>query len=192
MRKLILSMQVSLDGFIEGSDGDMSWMAKDDEEQWTDLFEMLQSVDLFLLGRVMWPEYRNYWKKALTSSTASGNEVAYAKLAEKTRHIVFSQTLNDAQWENTTIIKEPVVEEVTKIKNSPGKDIQVVGGAKLAATIIEAGLVDEYRLIINPVIIGKGKSFFRDQHSKQSLQLISTKKLLSGVIIARYHTQTLA
>lgn len=181
-----MSMQVSLDGFIEGSDGDMSWMAKNDEEQWTDLFEMLQSVDLFLLGRIMWPAYRDYWKKALTSSTASCNEIAYAKLSEKTRHIVFSQTLDDSQWENTTIIKEPVLEEVAKIKNSPGKDIQVVGGAKLAATIIEAGLVDEYRLIINPVIIGEGKSFFRNQHSKQSLQLISTKILSSGVIIARY------
>jgi dihydrofolate reductase len=186
MRKLILSMQVSLDGFVEGRDGDMSWMARDDEAQWTDLFDMLESVDLFLLGRVMWPDYRDYWKQALTSSTASPNESAYAKLAAKTKHLVFSQTMHDPGWENAAIIKGPVAEEVIKLKQGKGKDIQVVGGAKLAATIIEAGLVDEYRLTINPVIVGEGKSFFRDQHSKQFLQLISTKKLPSGVIIASH------
>jgi dihydrofolate reductase len=186
MRKLILSMQVSLDGFIEGKNGDMSWMDTDDKEQWADLFSMLQSVDLFLMGRVMWPAYRDYWKQALTSATETPNKVAYAKLAEKTKHIIFSQTLKDAGWENAAINNKPVVEEVKKIKQGNGKDIQIVGGAKLAATIIEAGLVDEYRLIINPVIVGEGKSFFRDQHSKQLLQLISTKNLSSGVIIAKY------
>lgn len=186
MRKLILSMQVSLDGFTEGPGGDMSWVATDDDNQWKDLFEMLESVDLFLLGRVMWPEYRDYWKKALTSSTASPNDVAYAKRAEKTKHLVFSQTMNDSGWENTTIIKGPVLEEVVKLKEASGKDIQIVGGAKLAATIIEASLVDEYRLTINPVILGDGKSFFRTQHSKQVLELISTKELPSGVVVVRY------
>ena len=122
----------------------------------------------------------------MTSSAASPNEVAYAKLAGKTKHFVFSQTMQDPGWENATVIKGPVAEEVKKIKQSKGKDIQIVGGAKLAATIMEAGLVDEYRLTINPVIVGEGKSFFRDQHSKQFLQLISTKKLPSGVIIARH------
>ena len=92
--------------------------------------------------------------------------MAYAKLAEKTKHLVFSQTMQDPGWENTTIIKGPVSEEVAKIKQRNGQDIQVVGGAKLAATIMGAGLVDEYRLIINPVIVGEGKTFFQDQHSK--------------------------
>jgi dihydrofolate reductase len=182
-------MQVSLDGFIEGQGGDSSWIVKDDPTVWEDLFSMLQSVDLFLLGRVMWPDYRNYWKQALTSSTASSNELAYAKLAEKTKHVVFSQTLQDPGWENTTIIKGSVVEEVAKIKKSNGKDIQVVGGAKLAATIIGAGLVDEYRLTVNPVILGEGKSFFRDQNSKQFLRPISTKNLPSGITIARFRVK---
>jgi dihydrofolate reductase len=186
MRKLILSMQVSLDGFIEGPNGDMSWLHKDDKEQWQDLFEMLQSVDLFLLGRVMFPDYRNYWKQALTNPQASPNEVAYAQLAEKTKHIVFSATMDEPAWENTQIINGDVAEEIAKLKKQPGKDIQVVGGARLAATVIEAGLVDKYRLIINPVIIGSGKSFFRDQRSKHLLELTGTKLLASGVMIARY------
>ena len=115
--------------------------------------------------------------------------MAYAKLAEKTKHLVFSQTMQDPGWENTTIFKGPVSEEVARIKQGNGQDIQVVGGAKLAATIMGAGLVDEYRLIINPVVLGEGKSFFRDQHSKQFLQLISAKNLSSGVIIVRYQVK---
>jgi dihydrofolate reductase len=186
MRKLILSMQVSLDGFIEGPNGDMSWLIKDDEELWLDLFEMLGSVDLLLLGRVMFPEYRNYWKQVLTKPGSPSNEVAYAQLAEKTNHIVFSNTMKDPEWTNTKIINGRVSEEVAKLKNQTGKDIQVVGGAKLAATVIEAGLVDEYRLRINPVIVGSGKSFFKDQNTKRFLELISTKKLKSGIVIARY------
>jgi dihydrofolate reductase len=93
MRKLILSMQMSLDGFIEGENGDATWMNTNDPEDWPDLFEMLKTVDLFVLGRVMWPGYRDYWKQALTSSTASSNEVKYARMAEKTKHLVFSNTI---------------------------------------------------------------------------------------------------
>jgi dihydrofolate reductase len=189
MRKLILAMQTSLDGYIEGPNGDMSWLDTDDDEQWQDLFEMLQSVDLFLLGSNMFPDYRNYWKQALSSPKASENEVAYAKLAEKRKHIVFSSTMQDPGWENTQIITGDVAEEVLKLKQQSGQDIQLVGGAKLASAIISAGLVDEYRLNINPIIIGSGKSFFRDQVNRHLLKHISTKVLTSGVMIARYKSR---
>ena len=186
MRKLILSMQVSLDGFIEGENGDMSWLQKENEEQWKDIFDMLETVDLFLLGRVMYPDYRDYWKSTLTNEKASPNHKAYARLAEKTAHIVFSQTLKEAGWENTRIISGPVAEEVKKIKQQPGKDIQIVGGAKLAATLIDAGLVDEYRIVVNPVIISKGKSFFCQLTNRSKLQFQLAKVLKSGVVILKY------
>jgi len=189
MRKLILMMQVTVDGFIDGPGGDMSWMKHDDPEHWADVFEMLQTVDLLLLGRVMWPDYRNYWKQALDSNSASANEKKYAQFAEKTKHLVFSNTLQDAGWQNTSIVNDPVVETIRRLKKENGKDIQVVGGAKLAATVIDAGLVDEYRLNIHPAIIGSGKSFFRDQHSKQILELLGIKTLSSGVIIASYRAK---
>jgi dihydrofolate reductase len=119
--------------------GDTNWLAKDDPEQWADVFGMLQSVDLLLLGRVMWPGYGDFWKRALTDPSASPNQVAYAKLAEKTKHLVFSNTLKDAGWENATIVNGSVAEKVARLKKEKGKDIQVVGGAKFAATIIGAG-----------------------------------------------------
>lgn len=186
MRKIILSMQISLDGFISGPDGDMSWIKTDDEEDWHDMFEMLESVDLLLLGSKMYPEYRDYWKKTLVNPDASEDDLAYARFAEKTKHIVFSNTITDPGWENTEIIMGNAEDAVKKIKKQSGKDIYLVGGAKLPASLIAAGLVDEYRLVINPAIIGSGKSFFRDQHTKHLLKPVETKILTSGIIIARY------
>jgi len=179
-------MQISLDGFVEGPGGDMSWLLKDDDEQWQDLFEMLQTVDLFLLGGGMFPDYRAFWKQALTNPQSTPNQLAYAKLADKTKHIVFSHTMKDAGWANTQLVGGSVSEEIAKIKALSGKDIQVVGGAKLATTVMDAGLVDEYRLRINPTILGGGKSIFRDQHWRYALELMGTKTLKSGVVIARY------
>ncbi len=179
-------MQVSLDGSIEGENGDMSWLQKEDPEQWSDIYEMLESVDLFLLGRVMFPDYRDYWKSTLINRDASPNHIRYAQLAEKTAHVVFSQTLKESGWGNTKILRGNVVEEVKKLKELPGKDIQVVGGAKLAATLINAGLVDEYRLVLNPVILCKGKSFFRQLTIHSRLQMLNAKTLQSGVVILRY------
>jgi dihydrofolate reductase len=179
-------MQMSLDGFIEGENGDSSWMKTNDPEDWTDLFEMLKTVDLILAGRVMWPDYSNYWKRALTSSTASPNEVAYARIAEKTPHIVFSKTMKDPEWTNAKIVSGDVVEEAKKLKQQAGKDIVTFGGAMFARTLIEAGLVDEYRLCVVSAIVAKGKSFFDGLTKKSTLELTDVKKLKSGMIVVRY------
>jgi dihydrofolate reductase len=168
----------------------MNWLQPDDEEQWDDLFTMLKEVDLFLLGRGMWAGYRDYLKKVLTAPGFSTNEVQYAQLAEKTPHIVFSHTLQDPEWENTSIAKGSVVEEISKLKQQSGKNIQLVGGATLAATVIEAGLVDEYRLLVNPVILSKGKSFFQQLHHPHPLTLTQVKKLSNGVVILTYKPST--
>ena len=181
-------MQMSLDGFIVGENGDTSWMSTNDPEDWTDLFEMLKTVDLFVLGRVMWPEYSNYWKQALTSSTMSPNEVKYARIAEKIQHIVFSKTIKDREWTNAKIESKDVVEEVKKLKQLPGKDIVSFGGAMFARTLIDSGLVDEYRLAVVSAIVTKGKSFFDGLTKKSTLELTDVKKLKSGMIVARYRS----
>jgi dihydrofolate reductase len=186
MRKLILYMHVSADGFVEGENGDMTWMQPDDEHQWSELFEFLKDVDLFLLGRGMWPGYSNHWKKALVDQSFSANEIKYAKLAEKTHHIVFSKTLKDPAWENTTVVAGDVVDEVKQIKQQAGKNIQIVGGAKFAATLIDSGLVDEYRILINPAVVTEGKSFFRQLKTRRSLELTDVQKFSNGVVLHIY------
>jgi dihydrofolate reductase len=188
MRKLILAMQMSLDGFIEGPHGDMSFLETDVSDLWGDLFEMLEEIDLLLLGRVMYPGYRSYWKDCLANPEKHlAEEVRYARWAEKAQHIVFSQTMTDPEWANTRIEKGPVVETIAKLKQQPGKNIHLVGGAQLAATVMDAGLVDEYRLNITPHIIGNGKSFFAQQHQRSKLQLIESKAAASGTLVVRYN-----
>ena len=179
-------MHMSLDGFVEGAGSDMTWFDPHDQEQWDDLFDMLEDVDLFLLGSGMWTGYRNYWKAALKDEGFSDNEIRYAKLAEVTKHVVFSKTMKDAQWENTEINSGDLVHEVKRIKGEPGENIHLVGGAKFASSFIKEDLVDEYRLLINPVILSRGKSFFDDLQNKHALDLTEVKKLNNGVLVVNY------
>jgi len=180
-------MQMSLDGFVEGANGDMSWMNKNDEEDWNHLFDMLKSVDLLLLGRGMWPDYRKYWQEALSNKgDFTEMEKKYARYAEKTEHIVFSKTLQDAGWGNTKIINGSIPEEVAKLKQKTGKDIQIVGGAQFASTLIDAGLVDEYRLGLHPAILHAGKSLFASLLKNQSLELVSSTQLKCGIVLLHY------
>lgn len=187
MRQLILAMQMSVDGFIEGPDGDMSFLETDTSDLWNDLFTLLGDIDLLLLGRVMYPGYSGYWKDCLANPQKhSAEEVKYAQWADKTQHVVFSQTMTDPGWANTRIEKTPVVETVAKLKQQPGKSIYIVGGAQLAATLMDAGLVDQYRLTVTPSIIGNGKSFFAQQHHRSKLKLTRLSKVSSGTIILYY------
>ncbi|MEP6735895.1 MAG: dihydrofolate reductase family protein [Chryseolinea sp.] len=186
MRSLILRMQVTLDGFIEGPAADMSWLQTNDPEQWDELFAMLEHTDLFLLGSGMFKDYRDYWKMSLTNPKATENEKRYAEFAEKAQHIVFSKTMKDTGWSNTVVFDGDVIAEVARLKKLPGKDIQIVGGAKLAATLIESGLVDEYILELNPVVVAGGKSFFNVLTQKKNLELKRCERLKSNVVMLHY------
>jgi len=178
-------MQMSLDGYIEGLNKDMSWVQTNNPEGWARVFEMLKNVDLLVLGRGMFAEYRDYWKKSLTSPEATSNEVEYARYAEKTKHIVFSRTLKDPQWKNTEINSGDVVQEVEKLKRQSGADIYLVGGGMFASTVLDAGVVDELRLVINPYLLGGGKSLFKDG-SKQSLELVRSTAMEGGILEVIY------
>jgi dihydrofolate reductase len=134
----------------------------------------------------MFEGYREHWKQASTNPNASANEVKYARWAEKQKHIVFSKSIKEPQWENTTINSGNAKEEVTKIKSQPGNDIYLVGGGKFASAILDAGLVDELRLTVNPWIIGAGKSLFSGNRNRHSLKLIETKRMEGDMIMVRY------
>jgi len=189
MRKIILAMQISLDGFVEGENGDVSFLNTDDHSLWEGVFKMIGNVDTCIMGRVMFPVYRDYWTGCLKpGTTATADEVKYATWADKTQHIVFSKTLKDPQWQNTKVVSGPVVDEVKKLKNSPGGDIYVVGGAMLARTILDAGLVDEYRFTIAPALIGKGKSLFDPLTRIHKLKPVKTEQLKSGSIVLNFRS----
>jgi dihydrofolate reductase len=197
MRKIIAALQVSVDGFIEGPNGELDWAMAEDEETWRDVFAMLESVDACILGRVMYPEYERYWLAVLANPTgslplsgkpATKNEIAYARWADKTPHIVVSKTLAEVEWKTARIVRD--VEEIRKLKQQPGKDMYVVGGATLVSSLMTAGLIDEVKLMVNPVILGGGKALFKDVKERKSLKLVRTKPLKSGKVSLTYRAQS--
>ncbi len=186
MRKVIVAMQVTLDGFIEGPNGELDWAMKEDEETWNDHFELMRSVDTLLLGRVMYPDYEKYWLAAPTNPSSTKNEIEYARLADKMQKIVFSKTLEKVGWKTTRIIRDHIAKEILKMKQQPGKDMVILGGAGLVSTFMNLGLIDEYHLVVNPVILGGGKPLFKDVKERRTLQLINTKTFRSGKVVLHY------
>jgi len=192
-RKIIAALEVSVDGFIEGPNGEMDWVMTEDEETWRDLFEMLAYVDTFILGRKMYPGYEQYWRAILanpertspfTGRVASKGEIDYAHFADKTPHFVLSKTLDQVDWKNTRVVRD--MEDIRKMKQQPGKDMYAVGGATLVSSLMNLGLIDELRLMINPLILGGGKALFKDVKERHSLKLIRVKPLKSGKVSLTY------
>lgn len=195
MRRMIAALHVSVDGFIEGPNGELDWVMHEDEQTWREVFETLAHVDTFILGRVMYPAYEQYWLAVLsnpggplplTGKSATKNEVAYARLADKTPHIVLSQTLDSVEWKTTRIVRD--VEEIRRLKQQPGKDMHVVGGATLVSSLMNAGLIDELQLLVNPIILGGGKALFKDVKERHALKLVRSKALKSGKVSLAYTT----
>jgi len=197
MRKIIVALQTSVDGFIEGPEGELDWAMTEDEETWKDVFAMFKSVDTCILGRVMYSEYEQYWKAVLANpggplplsgKAATKNEIAYARWANKTPHIVVSKTLDEVAWKTTRIVRD--IEKIRKLKEQPGKDIYVVGGATLVGSLMNAGLIDEVQLTVNPLILGGGKALFKDVKERKLLKLVRAKPLKSGKVSLTYRAQS--
>lgn len=179
-RKLFVSMMVSLDGFIEGPNRELDWHVQgEDFEQYCR--EMLNSIDLILLGRVSYEMMIGYWPAAEVNPS-SPTELGFARRMNELPKVVLSTTLTSATW-NTRVVKTDVPAAVRALKCTPGKDIAVFGGATIIATLREHGLVDEYRLIVTPVVLGSGTPLFRDVRERTSLRLTKTTTLSSGGII---------
>jgi dihydrofolate reductase len=190
MRKIIAALVVSVDGFIEGPNGELDWV-----DTWEDPFDLLPQIDTCILGRGMYPGYEQYWGAILanpegilpfTGKVASKGEVAYAKFAEKTPHIVLSRTLDKVSWKNTRIVRD--VGEIRRLKQQPGKDMHAVGGATLVGTLINQGLIDELRLVVHPIILGGGKALFKDVKERHALKFLGAKPLESGLIRLTYRS----
>jgi dihydrofolate reductase len=195
MRKIIAALQTSVDGFIEGPNGELDWAIAEDQETWRNVFEMLDSVDTCILGRVMHPDYEQYWLAVLANPKgplplsgvpATKNEIEYARWADKTPHIVVSKTLDKVAWKTSRIVGD--IDEIRELKRQPGKNMYVVGGATLVGSLMDAGLIDDVRLMINPLILGGGKALFKDVKGRQALKLERVNALKSGKVSLTYTT----
>jgi dihydrofolate reductase len=185
MRTLILKTTVSLDGFLEGPNGSMDWF-RTDKEDWQEEFKLYADVDTVLLGRGMYPDYTRFWRSVLAEPAKhSQDEVAYARWADKTRHIVFSRELQSADWSNTEIMRD-AVRDVPRLKQEAGKNLIVYGGAIFAGTLIDQGLVDDYHLVLQPVALGGGKPLFKNLSQRRALKRTHANALPSGAVWLAY------
>jgi dihydrofolate reductase len=182
MRKLIYSMGVSLDGFIAGPGGEIDWSAPDEELHRFHNRQM-RETGVHLYGRRLY-EAMTPWELAGERTPAPDHELEFAGIWRQTPKVVFSKTLETVEG-NARLAVGSAAEEVAKLKEQPGKDL-AVGGAGLASTLIELGLVDEYRLFVSPVVLGGGTPYFPALAERIDLELIDTRTFGSRVVYLRY------
>ena len=182
MRKLIYSMTVSLDGFIAGRAGEIDWSPPDEERH---RFHNQQTRELgtHLCGRRLY-EVMVYWETADQNPSASEYELEFAGIWKALPKIVFSKTLEKVEG-NARLVREGAVEELSKLKEQPGKDL-AVGGAALASTFIKLDLIDEYRLFLSPVVLGGGTPYFPALSERINLEQVETRTFGSRVVYLRY------
>nr|WP_295974818.1 dihydrofolate reductase family protein [uncultured Bacillus sp.] len=177
-RRIILDLAVTLDGFIEGKNGEVDWCIMDAEMEFTNF---LNQIDTILYGRKsydLWGQFK--------PETADESEREIWELVHSKKKYVFSKTQKGTDSQ-VNFINEPIYKEVIKLKNQPGKDIWLYGGASLITTFMHLGLVDELRLSVHPVILGEGKPLFIDIKQRVNLKLYHTRTFSSGVVQLIYH-----
>lgn len=181
MRKVFLFMMVTLDGFFEGPGHDIDWHNVDEEFN-EFAINQLNDVDMLLFGRVTYEGMASFWPTPF----AKENDPIIAEMMNTTPKIVFSKTLEKAEWQNTRLVKENVAEEIAKLKQQPGKDLAIFGSSDLAVSLIQMGLLDELRIMVNPVVLGNGKPLLKGIHDKLNLKLLKTMPFRSGNILLYY------
>jgi dihydrofolate reductase len=181
MRKAYLFMMVSLDGFFEGPDHDISWHNVDEE---FDRFaiDQLNETGTILFGRKTYEMMASFWP----SDTAKEADPETAERMNTTPKVVFSRTLEKADWQNTTLGRDGVKEAVEDLKRQSGKDIAVFGSSDLSVSLLQMGLLDELRIMVNPVVLGEGKRLFEGIRGRLALTLVNTRTFANGNVLL-YH-----
>lgn len=178
-RRIILDLAITLDGFIEGKNGEVDWCVMDPDMGFT---QFLNEIDTILYGRKSY----DLWGQYIPKEEDSEEEKEIWKLIHNKEKYVFSRTQTNTN-NQAIFINENILEEVNKLKNQPGKDIWLYGGASLITTFINLGLVDEFRLSVHPVVLGEGKPLFVDIKQRMNLNMINIRKFSSGVVQLIYH-----
>lgn len=185
MRDLVVTENITLDGVIDAAEG---WFAPggDDEDDQSDVLDALreqrEAADALLLGRVTFEQMRGYWPLQENDTTGITD---YLNTVAK---YVVSSTMDHPAWEHTTVLRGALIEEIRELKSHPGADIVTTGSMTLVSDLVGAGLVDEYRLFVYPVVIGRGQRLFTDQTEVPKLRLEATRRFRSGIVLLRYRS----
>ncbi len=195
MRKLKLEMQVSIDGFTADGDGNTDWMVWNWGDDWTwddDLrkyhVDLDTSSDCILISRKMAVEgFVEHWAKV--AENPSHPQYAFAKAIIDMPKLVFTKTLEKSIWKNTELVKGDLAKEVARLKSLKGKDIIAYGGPTFASSLINARLIDEFHLFVNPTALGSGRSMFKDLDRDLNLHLVKATPFHCGVVVLNYNSR---
>jgi dihydrofolate reductase len=177
MRKIILQNAVTLDGFFEGSQREIDWHTVDEEFN-EYAIDLLKHLDTLLFGRITYELMADYWPTA----AAMRDDPIVAERMNNLAKVVFSTSLKNVEWNNTRLVKGDIVEEVSRLKQQPGMDMAIFGSSDLSVPLVNAGLIDEYRLFVNPLFLGSGKTLFKGLNKRLNLKLVKNLTLKSGVV----------
>jgi dihydrofolate reductase len=181
MRKLLVFNLVTLDGYFEGPNRDISWHNVDAE--FNDYaIDMLNSVDTLIFGRVTYELMASYWP---TPDAIKNDPIVAAKMNALPK-VVFSRTLDKVEWNNTRLVKADIEEEIKKMKKQPGKDMALLGSGSIMSGFAQRGLIDEYRIMVNPIILGDGNPLFKGIKDRLNLKLTTTRAFSNGNVLLYY------
>ncbi len=185
MGKLKLQVQMSVDGFVAGPNGELDWMVWDwDDDLKSYVGQLTESIDTILLGRKMVDGFITHWME-VAGNPDHPEHAAGVKFVE-TPKVVFSRTLSKSNWENTTLASGDLPTEVNQLKSQAGNDMIVYGGASLVSALIQAGLIDELYLFVNPVVLGSGLTIFKDVDQRLDLRLMKSIPFDCGILLLHY------
>jgi dihydrofolate reductase len=187
MRKLIFFMHISLDGFVAGAHGELDWINLDDE-MFDFVGTMTDKVDTALYGRVTYDMMQSYWPTAGEQPNASKHDKEHSAWYNKVPKVVLSTTMSEEGLDNTTVIGGHLTENITKIKQQEGKNILIFGSPTASHSLLSKGLIDEFWLFVNPIILGHGIPLYKGETETTKLKLIESKLFSCGVIALHYET----
>ena len=184
MRKLVAFNNTTLDGYFTDPNGDISWAhtGADDADYRQFIADNAKGGDTLVLGRITYELMASYWP----TPPASKNDPAVAEGMNKLTKIVFSRTLNEASWNNTKLVKGDPATEIRELKQAPSGHMTILGSGSIVSQLAQAGLIDEYQLMVNPVVLGEGRTMFEGIREKLNLKLTNTRAFANGKVLMSY------
>jgi dihydrofolate reductase len=193
MPRIITTTWVTLDGFIAGPNGEMDWVGQFyDDAMGAYESDLVNAADTLLLGRVTYESFAVSWPHVPDNPDAPEGEKVYARRLNAMRKVVVSRTLDRAEWNNSTLLRAVTPEAIEQLKRESGGDIVIYGSASLVHTLTNLGAIDEYQVLVHPVILGGGKPLFGDVNGQVTLKLVNSKTHPSGVVLLTYQPGTAA
>jgi dihydrofolate reductase len=189
MRKVVLHMMMTLDGCVSGPNGELDWLFSiKDQGRDKYVLDLYRNMDAALVGRTTYESMAAYWPAAETNKSSREGDREFARVMNSMTKYVFSKTLDKVAWSNSALVEGDAAKEVLRLKAMPGRNMVLCGGLSTAQSFMKLGLVDEYQLIVHPIVLGKGNRLFEGVGGRMRMSLLGAKPFDGGVVALHYAT----